>query len=144
MLLLIFRFTFTKIENIEKLYPYLDLFITDCKHWNEDVHQEKTGVSNNLIMENLKDVVKKAKYYLVRIPVIPDFNYSKEDALEFAKVFKEIGIEKVELLPFHQYGKGKYEAYGISYEYSDKKALKDDDLGQMIEVFKSQGIKAFV
>lgn len=135
---------FTKIENIEKLYPHLDLFITDCKHWNEDVHKDKTGVSNNLTIENLKDVAKKAKDHLVRIPVIPDFNYSEEDAYEFAKLFKEIGVEKVELLPFHQYGKGKYEAYGISYEYSDKKALKDDDLAGMVEVFKNQGIKAFV
>lgn len=135
---------FTKKEKIEKLYPHLDLFITDCKHWNEDVHQEKTGVSNKIIIENLKDVVKNSKDHLVRIPVIPDFNYSEEDTLEFAKLFKEIGVEKVELLPFHQYGKGKYESYGINYEYSDKKALKDDDLGQMIEVFKSQGIKAFV
>lgn len=135
---------FTKIENIEKLYPYLNLFITDCKNWNEIVHQEKTGVSNKIIIENLKDVVKNSKDHLVRIPVIPDFNYSKEDALEFAKIFKEIGVEKVELLPFHQYGKGKYEAYGISYEYSDKKALKEDDLADMIEVFKNQGIKAFV
>lgn len=135
---------FTKIENIEKLYPYLDLFITDCKNWNEEVHKNKTGVSNKIIIENLKDVAKNSKDHLVRIPVIPDFNYSKEDALEFAKLFKEIGVEKVELLPFHQYGKGKYEAYGISYEYSDKKALKDDDLAEMIEVFKSQGIKAYV
>ena len=135
---------FTKKEKIEKLYPHLDLFITDCKNWNEIVHQEKTGVSNNLIIENLKNVVKNSKDHLVRIPVIPGFNYSKEDAYEFAKLFKEIGIEKVELLPFHQYGKGKYEAYGISYEYSDRKALKDDDLVGMIEVFKNQGIKAYV
>lgn len=135
---------FAKSENIEKLYPYLDLFITDCKNWNETIHQEKTGISNKIIIENLKDVVKNSKDYLVRIPVIPDFNYSKEDAQEFAKLFNNLGVDKVELLPFHQYGKGKYQAYGINYEYSDKKALKDDDLGEMIQIFKNQGIKAFV
>ena len=135
---------FTNPENVSKLYPYLDLFIADCKNWDEEVHQIKTGVLNRIILENLRDVVKNAKDYLIRIPVIPDFNYSKKDAYEFAKLFKDIGVGRVQLLPFHQYGKGKYEAYGINYEYSDKKALKEDDLAEMIDILKNQGIKAYV
>lgn len=135
---------FTNPENVSKLYPYLDLFIADCKNWDEEVHQIKTGVLNRIILENLRDVVKNAKDYLIRIPVIPDFNYSKKDAYEFAKLFNDLGIEKVQLLPFHQFGKGKYEAYGINYEYSDKKALKEDDLAEMIDILKNQGIKAYV
>lgn len=135
---------FTNPENVSKLYPYLDLFIADCKNWDEEVHQIKTGVLNRIILENLRDVVKNAKDYLIRIPVIPDFNYSKKDAYEFAKLFKDIGVGRVQLLPFHQYGKGKYEAYGINYEYSNKKALKEDDLAEMIDILKNQGIKAYV
>lgn len=135
---------FTNPENVSKLYPYLDLFIADCKNWNEEVHQIKTGVLNRIILDNLRDVVKNAKDYLIRIPVIPDFNYSKEDAYEFAKLFNDLGIEKVQLLPFHQFGKGKYESYGIKYEYSDKKALADSDLDEMVQILRNQGIDAFV
>ena len=135
---------FTNPENVSKLYPYLDLFIADCKNWNEEVHQIKTGVLNRIILDNLRDVVKNAKDYLVRIPVIPDFNYSKEDAYEFAKLFNDLGIEKVQLLPFHQFGKGKYENYGIKYDYSDKKALVDDDLTDMVKILEGSGIKAWV
>lgn len=135
---------FTNPENVSKLYPYLDLFIADCKNWDEEVHQIKTGVLNRIILENLRDVVKNAKDYLVRIPVIPDFNYSKEDAYEFAKLFKDLGVKKVQLLPFHQFGKGKYENYGIKYDYSDKKALVDDDLTDMVKILEESGIKAWV
>ena len=135
---------FTNPENVSKLYPYLDLFIADCKNWDEEVHQIKTGVLNRIILENLRDVVKNAKDYLIRIPVIPDFNYSKEDAYEFAKLFNDLGIEKVQLLPFHQFGKGKYENYGIKYEYNDKKALVDDDLTDMVKILEESGIKAWV
>ncbi|MBP2016202.1 glycyl-radical enzyme activating protein [Anaerococcus degeneri] len=135
---------FTNPENVSKLYPYLDLFIADCKNWNEEVHQIKTGVLNRIILENLREVVKNAKDYLIRIPVIPDFNYSKEDAYEFAKLFNDIGIEKVQLLPFHQFGKGKYENYGIKYDYNDKKALVDDDLTDMVKILEESGIKAWV
>ena len=135
---------FTNPENVSKLYPYLDLFIADCKNWNEEVHQIKTGVLNRIILENLRDVVKNAKNYLIRIPVIPDFNYSKEDAYEFAKLFNDLGIEKVQLLPFHQFGKGKYENYGIKYDYKDKKALVDDDLTDMVKILEESGIKAWV
>ncbi len=135
---------FTNPENVSKLYPYLDLFIADCKNWNEEVHQIKTGVLNRIILDNLRDVVKNAKDYLIRIPVIPDFNYSKEDAYEFAKLFNDLGIEKVQLLPFHQFGKGKYENYGIKYDYSDKKALVDDDLTDMVKILEESGIKAWI
>lgn len=135
---------FTNPENVSKLYPYLDLFISDCKNWNEEVHQIKTGVLNRIILDNLRDVVKNAKDYLIRIPVIPDFNYSKEDAYEFAKLFNDLGIEKVQLLPFHQFGKGKYENYGIKYDYNDKKALVDDDLTDMVKILEESGIKAWV
>lgn len=135
---------FTNPENVSKLYPCLDLFIADCKNWNEEVHQIKTGVLNRIILDNLRDVVKNAKDYLIRIPVIPDFNYSKEDAYEFAKLFNDLGIEKVQLLPFHQFGKGKYENYGIKYDYSDKKALVDDDLTDMVKILEGSGIKAWV
>lgn len=135
---------FTNPENVSKLYPYLDLFIADCKNWNEEVHQIKTGVLNRIILDNLRDVVKNAKDYLIRIPVIPDFNYSKEDAYEFAKLFNDLGIEKVQLLPFHQFGKGKYENYGIKYDYNDKKALVDDDLTDMAKILEESGIKAWV
>ncbi len=135
---------FTNPENVSKLYPYLDLFIADCKNWNEEVHQIKTGVLNRIILQNLREVVKNAKDYLIRIPVIPDFNYSKEDAYEFAKLFNDLGIEKVQLLPFHQFGKGKYENYGIKYDYNDKKALVDDDLTDMVKILEESGIKAWV
>ena len=135
---------FTNPENVSKLYPYLDLFIADCKNWNEEVHQIKTGVLNRIILDNLREVVKNAKDYLIRIPVIPDFNYSKEDAYEFAKLFNDLGIEKVQLLPFHQFGKGKYENYGIKYDYNDKKALVDDDLTDMVKILEESGIKAWV
>ena len=135
---------FTNPENVSKLYPYLDLFIADCKNWNEEVHQIKTGVLNRIILDNLREVVKNAKDYLIRIPVIPDFNYSKEDAYEFAKLFNDMGIEKVQLLPFHQFGKGKYENYGIKYDYNDKKALVDDDLTDMVKILEESGIKAWV
>lgn len=135
---------FTNPENVSKLYPYLDLFIADCKNWNEEVHQIKTGVLNRIILDNLREVVKNAKDYLIRVPVIPDFNYSKEDAYEFAKLFNDLGIEKVQLLPFHQFGKGKYENYGIKYDYNDKKALVDDDLTDMVKILEESGIKAWV
>lgn len=135
---------YTNPGNLAKLYPHLDLFIADCKNWNEDVHKDKTGLSNKIIIQNLRELIKNAKDYLIRIPIIPDFNYSNDDAYEFAKLFQNLGAKKVQLLPFHQYGKGKYESYGIKYEYSDKKALTDSDLDKMVQILKNQGIDAFV
>ncbi|WP_296115210.1 glycyl-radical enzyme activating protein [uncultured Anaerococcus sp.] len=135
---------FTDTKALSKFIPNLDLFITDCKHRDGNTHKAMTGLSNEKILKNLEFIAKNSKDYLVRIPVIPGFNYSKEDAYNFSKLFQKIAIKKVELLPFHQYGKGKYEAYGMKYEYSNIDALSDSDLGDMVKIFKDQGINAFV
>ena len=40
-------------ESFEKILPYTDLFLYDIKAMNDEIHKEYTGVTNNLILENL-------------------------------------------------------------------------------------------
>ena len=135
---------FNSLENLESLYDKIDLFIIDIKHRDSKTHKDYTSVSNDLILNNISQITKNAKDYLIRIPVIPGFNHSVKDAHEFVKLFKSLGIQKVQLLPFHQFGEDKYKSYGIVYDYKDVKAIEEYDLMEMINVFNKANINAFV
>lgn len=120
-----------------------DLLLYDIKHWNESEHIVGTGVSNKIILENMKQAIAHGKALLPRLPVIPGFNNSLKDAKGFARLLKEIGAKEVQLLPFHQFGQKKYEKLERDYAYSDTKALYPEDLEDFKDVFAKNNIHAF-
>lgn len=102
-------------SQFEKVMPYTDLFLYDVKFMDSRKHKEFTGVDNGLILENLDKLVKKGGRIWARVPVIGGVNDGQE--LERIQSFlQKIGVEKVELLPYHGLGEHKYAALGRSCE----------------------------
>lgn len=96
---------------------HLDEIFFDVKSLNPEKHREYTGVSNERILNNLKEL-KKAypeKKIRIRTPVIPGFNDSQEELDAIENFLKSIGITDWEKLPYHTYGVGKYEMLGREY-----------------------------
>ena len=73
-------------ENFEKVLPYTDLFLYDIKLTDSKKHKRYTGVSNELILDNLKRLFADNAKIWIRIPVISGVN----DILEEMKTIKEI------------------------------------------------------
>ena len=131
------------MEIFDRIIPYIDYVLFDMKHWNAEKHKNGTGVSNELILANLKHAVQLQKTVLPRIPVIPNFNNSPEDAANFARLLREIGIDQCQLLPFHQFGENKYNLLDKPYEYADVPALHREELEDYRNIFLQHGINAF-
>lgn len=127
----------------QELAQMLDLLLFDVKHYDSNIHYQKTGVHNELILENLTWAIQNHIDVLPRIPVIPDFNAELKDAKGFVNLFHSIGIQKVQLLPFHQFGQNKYAMLHKEYVYKDKKALYKEDLQEYQQVFIQSGIDCF-
>jgi pyruvate formate lyase activating enzyme len=99
-------------SHFEKIIDYTDLFLFDIKQIDDGRHQSGTGMSNNLILSNIKKVagLKKLK---VRVPLIPGFNDSREDIQSIARFVKgELGTVEIELLAYNKMGEIKYERLG--------------------------------
>jgi pyruvate formate lyase activating enzyme len=110
------------------------------KHYDRERHIEGTAVSNETCLANLQIALDRGKNILPRIPVIPGFNNSLEDAEEFARLFCAMGISKAELLPFHQFGEKKYADLGIPYTMSGIPQQHLEDLAEYRQVFINRGI----
>lgn len=100
-------------ENFERILPFTDLFLYDIKTLNNELHKKYTGVSNNLILQNLKMLFEKSANVWIRIPVICKVN---DNACEMEKIktfLKNYNPQKTELLPYHKMGEHKYDALGM-------------------------------
>jgi len=127
-------------QAFQQLINNVDLLIMDLKHHDTEKHQAETGVPLKPILENLQLAVKSKKELLVRIPIIPGFNSTSEDAHAFANLLKKYDISAIELLPFHQFGKNKYRSLNRPYAFEDAKQLDAGDLIFYQEIIKSYGI----
>lgn len=87
----------------------------------------------------MKTAVDRGKEIIIRIPVIPNFNDSLEDAEKFSTLLNKIGIKKVNLLPFHQFGQKKYKLLQREYEMEDVPQLHTEDLADYKKVFINNG-----
>ncbi|MDB7979826.1 glycyl-radical enzyme activating protein [Faecalicoccus pleomorphus] len=130
-------------ETFHELAPLFDLLLFDVKHYDTNRHFEGTGVHNEQIINNLKWATHQGLEILPRIPVIPGFNDSIQDAAGLASLLTEIGLKKVQLLPFHQFGERKYEMMHKEYAYKNVKALQKEDLTEYQNEFTKKGLDCF-
>lgn len=130
-------------ETFHELAPLFDLLLFDVKHYDTNRHFEGTGVHNEQIINNLKWAFHQGLEILPRIPVIPSFNNSIQDAAGLASLLTEIGLKKVQLLPFHQFGERKYEMMHKEYAYKNVKALQKEDLTEYQNEFIKKGLDCF-
>ena len=98
-------------ESFEQIIPFTDMFLYDLKCFTEELHVAGTGVSNKVILKNLRNLSVYSKGdIIVRIPIIPGYNTDMAELLRMAEFLKEIDCKKVELLPYHKLGENKYTA----------------------------------
>ena len=130
-------------EKFQHIIQYIDYILFDLKHWDSQKHLEGTGVDNKLILTNMKYAISTGKKVLPRIPVIPKFNDSLEDAKRFCEVLHDVGSNQCQLLPFHQFGENKYHLLNKKYAYENQPALHREDLQDYLQIFLDNDIHAF-
>lgn len=134
---------FIRTETFQSILSYVDHLLIDMKHWDPVKHLSGTGVSNEVILDNIRVALYSHSDVLIRIPVIPGFNDSMDDARGFCSLLSSMKTDKVQLLPFHQFGESKYQKLGMAYDYSGIPNLHEEDLDSFRSVFISCGINAF-
>ena len=127
-------------EIFAEFVRHIDLLLFDMKHSDREIHREKTGVYNDIIIDNMRYAVEQKVPVIARIPVIPRFNASLGAAREMAALLKDIGIKEVHLLPFHQFGEKKYEQLGLAYEMLGVKQMHPEMLEKYQKVFLDEGM----
>ena len=100
-------------DYFEKILPYTDLFLYDIKAVDSEIHKNFTGVSNNLILNNLTGLFARTANIRIRIPIIPGVNDTTAETRNIKKFLSEYKPLEIELLPYHSMGEHKYDALNM-------------------------------
>lgn len=128
-------------EDLKRVMPYIDLFLYDLKIMDLEKHREITGVSNELIKENLQLLSEAGKEIVVRVPVIPGYTQARENLIAIAETARKANVKQINLLPYHNYGENKYAQLGKKYEMENIKPLTKEDLAEEKELFETYGFQ---
>lgn len=127
-------------SRLETLLPDLDLVMMDIKLMDSERHQAATGVPNEKILANARQL-GQVKPLIVRTPIVPGFNDTPEDIVAIAEFVSRLPtLEYYELLPFHPMGRSKYESLGMDYAAADLKMPPADQMQQLAMAAQAKGI----
>jgi len=129
-------------KNLEGILEYVDYVLCDIKHMDPAVHKRITGVSNKLILSNIKKIVSnQAQPIIIRVPIIPGLNDAETNIRATAEFVS--GLEKVEgieLLPYHRLGISKYEQFDKPYPLRELIAPEVDHMEKLEAIIASYGL----
>lgn len=111
-------------EHLEKLIEYTDLFLFDYKVTNVENHKLFTNFDRDKVLDTLEILNKKNAEVVLRCPIIPTVN----DNIEHFDAIKEISgkyknITSVDIMPYHDIGRYKWEQIGLEYTLMNLKTV---------------------
>ena len=116
-----------------------DLVLFDLKGMDSSRHQENTGAGNEEILRTFEHLRATNKPVIVRAPLVPGYNDSPEELAALGRLLRESpNVERVDLMPYHEYGVSKYEEIGLAYPLAGKvEPYSQDQVRQLLEFFRT-------
>lgn len=131
---------------IEPLLAYIDLFIVDLKCLDPIRHESVIGWPLQPILGNIQRLFEAKANVRIHIPVIPGFNDSAEDFTAYAEFLGQYAeqLNGVDILNYHAYGAGKYDALGRdgSYAYKDVEENPPQAVVPLAKALRKLGIRS--
>lgn len=102
-------------QDLDRIRRNVDLFLFDLKIMDPVRHEQFTGARNNRILANLRLLAEHQSTVIVRIPVIPGVNDGEDNLAAVSGFLSPLGLQRIDLLPYHQTAMGKYSRLGLTY-----------------------------
>lgn len=135
---------FAKPETVREVMDNCELFLVDLKHMDSETHRHFCGVPNELILSNLRMIAEAGQDFYLRIPLIEGVNADEENITRSAAFLASLPWEHrtVNLLLYHDIGKGKHEKLGTFYnpKHYNLSTPSDETVQRSRDIFASYGI----
>jgi pyruvate formate lyase activating enzyme len=98
----------------------IDLVMLGLKAITPELHQRLTGKDNRPVHEFARRLAARRRPAWVRFVIVPGWTDNLDEVGRMADFAAGLGIvERVDLLPFHQLGRFKWERLGMEYKLRD-------------------------
>lgn len=115
-----------------------DLVLLDVKTVDDALHKRLTCMDRTRNHQFMEYLQATGKPVWIRHVVTPGINDDDMHLQAVAEYLSHYGvIERVEILPYHDLGKFKYEKMGIDYALKDVQPLSQEKQKHALEIFRS-------
>jgi pyruvate formate lyase activating enzyme len=130
---------FTMPFLLANLLEAVDLYLYDVKLFDDDLHREYTGVSNELILANLEWLVQKRAAIVLRCAIIPQINDTDDHFRRIAGLVQAFpSIQGVEVMPFHNFGRSKTADIGMIWKM-EQPSVDEEQSSRWIARLRAMG-----
>ena len=132
-------------EELAVAASHASLILYDLKLMDDARHQAATGVSNAIILRNLKALSEIHPCIWIRVPIIPGINDDSANLEATAEFLKPLqGIRQVDLLPYHPMGEAKSVRVGMAQALHDIPTPSIGELEAMAARFRARGLNTTI
>lgn len=127
-------------SSIEQTLPYIDVYLYDVKHMDNDRHKALCGVDNTIVHDNLRRLRSANKEIHIRMPVLPGINTDTNNLEAMANFLLQTcpGC-RVGLLPYHRLGVSKYERLNEMYTLPEVAPPTEECMDNIASFFRDKG-----
>ena len=119
-------------DDIKNVLSVTDLVLLDIKHIDDEKCKTLVGKSNKLELEFAKYLSDNNISMWIRQVLVPGYTDDTEDLLKLKDFISSLKtVKKVEILPYHDMGKYKWEKLGVKYELEGLRTASSEDVEQI-------------
>ncbi len=122
-------FEIVEQSKFDELIKYVDLFLLDIKHIDNNEHIKLTGKNNQNILKFARYLSDNNKDMWIRHVIVPGINLEKDYLIRTKKFIDSLKtVKKIEILPYHTLGINKYSKLGLEYKLKDTRVPTKDEI----------------
>ena len=132
---------------VERLIGRIGHWLVDLKHIDSDAFRAGTGGEVDLVLGNIERLALAGADIAFRVPAIPGFNddeVSMRGILAFASSLPfasgSAGRRRLDILPYHDLARGKYEALGRPYFFAPGTHVEPAHIAAFVELGRGLGL----
>jgi pyruvate formate lyase activating enzyme len=121
----------------------IDLVMLGVKTWTPERHKDLTGVDIEPTLAFARRLAARKQPIWIRFVLVPGLTDAPDNLAGIAEFAASLGnVQRVEVLPFHQLGKFKWERLGLDYTLADAVAPTAEAAERACDVFRRAGLAA--
>lgn len=120
---------------IKELLDYTDIVLLDIKHIDNEKAIQLTCLPNKNNLAFAKYLSDKNIPVWIRQVLVPEYTDNEEDLKKLKEFIDTLNnVQRIEILPYHDLGKSKWDELGVEYELEDVKVPNEKDIEKAKEI----------
>ena len=123
----------------------LDLVLLDIKSFDPKTYREVTGVEVAPTLRLAERLAAECKPVWIHFVLVPGLTDGTDNVVGLARFVAGLSnVERVDIVPFHQMARHKWDDLGIPYKLKDTEPPTPAELRRVQELFEGEGVSVGV